>query len=447
MAKVTKQSYMKETLIFYSQNITSANEMLNISNSLRDEFEILHITDSKVDPNTNSTILKHGHQLISSEPKKSIFQALPTRLKKLLNTKNYLSRYLFKRKIRHNARMLGSLFGRYLKIRAVFVYGDFQANGIGLQLISAAKSREIEVILPPIGIFSIDSLIQARRDQADYLHNEKLYPELSKYSVIDPVSNKKYLFYPSWLSKILISYQIHPDNPWIPGGGASTQVWCDTVKSAERLLRDGCNQDKIRITGHLAFDSLSLINKSESSLFFSRYRSQNNKPNIVLALPQLAEHNLLPWEKHWEEIEFLLNSFSQLQANVYVSLHPKMNKEQYLTRCNSKGIIILNEKLKECLPYFDFFYATYSSTVSWALGLKIPVVIFDFYALNYDYFDNEGIAIFREKIDFVSKLKNLLEHRPSLDAYKSHIAEISTRFALIDGMCLQRMKNELYKIK
>jgi len=125
---------------------------------------------------------------------------------------------------------------------------------------------------------------------------------------------------------------------------------------------------------------------------------------------------------------------------VLISLHPKMDISKYRFIEIDYGIPILTEPLKDILPAADCFAATFSSTVEWAVLCEIPSIVFDFYGLNYDMYDNyDGIVLVKKKPDledFLVKIQNdeIYSQQLSL-AHRKNVAELSP----FDGKCTERI--------
>ena len=102
-----------------------------------------------------------------------------------------------------------------------------------------------------------------------------------------------------------------------------------------------------------------------------KYNLCPDKKIIICALPQLAEHNILDWENHWKEIEFLVSTISSRKQNLILSLHPKMEREKYLFLEEKYNCKIAEERLFEFLPIADLFIATFSSTIIWSVFCEI----------------------------------------------------------------------------
>ena len=165
------------------------------------------------------------------------------------------------------------------------------------------------------------------------------------------------------------------------------------------------------------------------------------KSVILCAVPQLAEHNLLSWDEHWREIEFLFATLTrQPKTVVILSLHPKSNPVDYQPLADQYGAIIASQRIYSLLPLCDIFFATYSSTVAQAIGLGKPVIVVDFYGLDYDFYDQEpGVRVIRDRDMFSPTIERILNDREYYDQLAAAQKKRASEWILLDGYCTKRI--------
>lgn len=338
---------------------------------------------------------------------------------------------------------------------SVVVTGDrHQADGWEPAVLKACRELNIPAVIPPISIAAnIESLPVTRRNrkifQADNFPEVKAkYP---KQYIYDNVSKSNIFFYPPYLTGALSKNDMLPENPWVMGGGNSTFVLADGEETKERYIRLGCKLEKIIITGHPGHDNLYSLYKNRHNLRNSlnqEYAFDPGKKLIILALPQLAEHGIMDWKSHWDEIRFLCHIFSQLQANCLISLHPKMKYEQYEFIENEYNIPISKQPLSEILPAAYVFAATFSSTIQWAVLCQIPSIVFDFYGFNYTTYDYlRGTKVINQKKNLKSGLNNLIQDEKYYCKMSLEQAEKASYISPFDGRCMERIVNILLQSK
>ena len=257
-------------------------------------------------------------------------------------------------------------------------------------------------------------------DEERIFHNDvitkKIKPNIftSQY-IIESQKNLRYkivkesYYYPHVIGNALQKFGVITSNPYVMGSGDSNILCLNNQHYKELYIKNGVKKDKIKVIGDGAYDNLYAQNEKKISIrneIMQNYHLDYDKKIILIALPQLGEHNILPWDKHWEEINFLVESCNKLEQNILISLHPKMNRDSYLFLEKKYNCQILNERLSDVLVVADVFVATYSSTVVWAILCSINTIVIDFYGLNYTMYDFLNSI---KKIDNKEKLASTLE--------------------------------------
>ena len=88
--------------------------------------------------------------------------------------------------------------------------------------------------------------------------------------------------------------------------------------------------------------------------------------------------SILLGRSHVKEINFLISTLTSKYSNVLVSLHPKMNKNKYITVLKDYNCTIIEEKLDQIIGITDLYVATNSSTINWAILLGIKQLLYVF---------------------------------------------------------------------
>ena len=337
-----------------------------------------------------------------------------------------------------------------LSPKAIIVSGD-RHTGYEPAVLRACRKFNIPSIIIPISYTAGKESLPFSRTGKKY--NADLFPKIKKAFPAQYMwyakKQKNIYFYPPYVLKALSINDMLPANPWVMGGGHSTYILADSEESKKRYELAGCNPDKIIITGHGSHDILyehfqkrNIIKKK----LYKNYKMQNKKPLVVIALPQLAEHNLLDWSTHWKEIRFLLDVFDNLDANCIISLHPKMDKKKYSFIENDYNIPLANERLASFFSVADIFVSTFSSTIQWAVLCKIPAVVFDFYNFNYSIYDYlKGVHIINKKKDLKPELDSLISNSEYYARMSAAQAKMAGYLSPFDGKCMERIVNFILK--
>ncbi len=209
-----------------------------------------------------------------------------------------------------------------------------------------------------------------------------------------------------------------PRNPWFFGSDANACL-VDGNATAGILRNGGVPAERIRVTGNQIYDSLFLSEESRSHRRVEIARKYGCcRRVLILALPHLGEHKLLPWDRHWQEMDFLLAAFTEqaVDADVLISLHPRCERARYEDIAVRFGVRILDEPLKAVLPVADAFACQWSGTTAWGVALGCPTLVLDFYgigSLGYEYLES-GIVRVAEREDLPQGIGRLLAGKPSV---------------------------------
>lgn len=203
-------------------------------------------------------------------------------------------------------------------------------------------------------------------------------------------------------------------------------------------MAQGVSEKKLKIVGDIQYDALHVSYSDSTSIrnrLLEKYGMEKDRQTIILAMPQLAEHKLIDWDRHWQEIGFLVSGLEDIDRNLLISLHPKAAKHEYEFLEKARRCRILDEPLKDVLPVADLFLATFSSTVLWAVLCGVKTVVVDFYDFNYDTFDHlNSISIVQDKTIFVETVLRKLDNKVD---FESDWSELS-KDIVFDGSTISR---------
>jgi hypothetical protein len=240
------------------------------------------------------------------------------------------------------------------------------------------------------------------------------------------------------MGNALDKFGVLTQNPYVMGSGCSDILCLNNEYYKNLYISLGVDEKKTRVVGDGSYDIIYIQYSKKEEVrqkSFKKYSLDSSKKVVIVALPQLGEHNILPWERHWEEINFLMESLTKLDQNILISLHPKMDRKKYEFLENKYNCSILDERLADVLPIADMFVATFSSTVVWSILCGIKTVVVDFYELNYTMYD---FLTSIKKVDKKENLKATLETTLSEDIDFSKDWKSLSRDEVFDGQTIQR---------
>ena len=334
----------------------------------------------------------------------------------------------------------------------VFTYGD-RHGGYEPATIRIANVNNIPVIIPPIAYATgIEGLLVSARKHRDernsicVTNNAKFKNKYPGQWVHDEETDEDFSYYPTWMVKAREQCGVLPENPWVLGGGQSTIICADGNEAKERYIRNGVKPGKIRVTGHLEHDVMynTWQNRKESKgKLHDKYTFQSDLPLLLVALPQTWEHNILSEEEHWQLQEYLCNAAVRSKWNVLLSLHPKMELTRYKYLEDKFSIKIAVEKLGEVLPLADLYLVGQgSSTDLWAVLCEVPIIIADWYGLNYTTYNwIEGIRVIKEANKLKEVLASLTSNSSLLETFKKSHLKQKHMVSPFDGNCFNRIYN------
>jgi len=275
------------------------------------------------------------------------------------------------------------LEGMYKKCKRVFLEylpdviianGD-RHFGIEQVILKIGRDSNIKNVIPYLVYSGSESCLLLRKGDSlrEFSNNLPLIVRyiFKKYSnQLLNYNSRKYLFYSPSRTLALAKFGTLSKNPWQMGCGLSDIICVDNENTYKRYLNNNVPEKKLKLIGDVIYSNIySTYLKKEKikNSIIKKYNLSFNKKIILISLPQLAEHDLLNWDKHWVEINFLIKSLVKLNENLIISLHPKMNLNKYTFLEKKYKCKIARENLSDILPIADLFIATYSSTIVWAV--------------------------------------------------------------------------------
>jgi UDP-N-acetylglucosamine 2-epimerase len=235
---------------------------------------------------------------------------------------------------------------------------------------------------------------------------------------------------------------IMPKNPWTLGGGAATCMAVESSRLKKMFTEQGVPEHKMVVTGKPSVDHIyTLMQRADVDKMYQEWGVTRKQKVILCSVPQLAEHGLLPWKEHWQEIDFLFATLTaQPDSVVILSLHPKSDPIQYKPLAEKYGAIIAKQRIYALLPACDIFVATYSSTVVQAIGIGKPTIVVDFYDLNYTLYDDvPGVTVVNQRKQFGVTLNRLVTDHEYYERLSQHQWESGSEWVLLDGQCTRRV--------
>lgn len=321
----------------------------------------------------------------------------------------------------------------------VLAYGDRHID-FELPVLTSACRHNIRIILPYSTYSGASGMVKIREIQGGYSRwwPFSLYRFYAALRLNSQIRSGYFWQRPSILMA-LDELRMLTSNPWCIGNGPADIVCVDNAGTLERYAEEGVPRSKLHIIGDTAYDALFASFSAREKL---RARMIGDKlidgylKTIVIALPQFAEQGLMDWPEHWQEIDNLLREVCGCGQNLIVSLHPRVNPENYRHLEAQYPLRLAADPLKDILPVADVFVAVNSSTVFWSVLCGIPVVVLDYFGLDASLFaDLESLVYVRDR-DLVGEtiLKAISDTGPDFSADWRRLS----RDQVFDGQVIRR---------
>jgi len=326
-------------------------------------------------------------------------------------------------------------------------------NKIDVLLLNGDRHLGYEPIFLKIAkVNNIPSIVPYLVDFADknrILTSEPITKKINRNPLVSRyiIKSQEYLnykieensyYYPHPIANALKKFGVLSSNPYVMGCGKVDILCLNNNYYKNLYIENGVTNKKIRVLGDISYDTLHarFANKEKiKEEIIKKYALDNQKKIIVIGLPQLGEHDFLPWDQHWEEINFLVSSADSVKQNILISLHPKMDRNKYEFLEAKYCCKILEEKLVNVLPIADIFVAFYSSTVVWSILCGIKTIVVDFYDLNWTMYDFlTSIKKLHIKDDLVPVLKSTLDNEVDFSRDWHNLSKVD----VFDGNTIHR---------
>jgi hypothetical protein len=346
-----------------------------------------------------------------------------------------------------------SLLGKK-NIAAIIIVSD-RVLGWETIFVKAGNRHKVPSLIVPFSLYSPKGDIKNRiiKDEfeKDFIARsyqramaKKLFPQM-----LYAYQDQEIFFSPFYAALPGLLFGILPKNPWTLGGGYATRMAVENKFYHDELIKQGTDKSKMVVTGKPSSDLIYETNhNNDTDSLRGELEIPSGKKVLLCAVPQLAEHDLFGWERHWWEITFLIYTFSRLRdVSIVLSLHPRSEPAEYRPIAKKYGAVIAKRRVHELLPICDVFVATFSTTVMLAIGLGKPAVVIDFYNLDYDVYDKApGVLVIRNRNELLPNLEKLFYN----DEYYRDLAasqkEPAADWITLDGRCTERVVNEIYRM-
>jgi hypothetical protein len=301
-----------------------------------------------------------------------------------------------RRKLLKAQRRAAAIFDKH-RPTVVLSMTDRSHDYIESGLLQEARRRGISIILPYVAHYDVEGALGYRRDSRGKIlpqHTPWRRPTLYKLWMAWRLAGTLYkgvFFQDAFVLNALRKHGAMSPYPWWTGNGLSDLVCVNSQHSLDVYRRHRVPAAKLRITGDIFFDTLYAAYHEKPQLrqnIVAKYGLSPERKLIVLAMPQYLEQGYFDAKRHWAEIERIVEVLSARDADLVISLHPRMEPADYSYLPGKFPCRISDERLASILPAADLFISHYSSTVEWAILCGIPTVVVDALDFPLSIFDH-----------------------------------------------------------
>lgn len=214
------------------------------------------------------------------------------------------------------------------------------------------------------------------------------------------------VFYSPSTFLTLQNLNILPNCPWIIGQGICDYVLLEEEAYLNSILEDAKTLNyTIEKNKYLVYTEDWKVSPKKPSKKLIMKLNKDYK-NILVALPQYYEHKIWNFSKQKSVISSMLEELKNLEANILLSFHPKMNTEKYL-KLIPNNFHIIQEDISCYANFADIFVSFYSSTAFYFSFFNKKIVTIDLVNFQNDSY-NENLKN-NHLLTNLSDLKKLLE--------------------------------------
>ena len=361
-----------------------------------------------------------------------------------------LKKFLWKKKFKATSFFVNSILIKY-NPRTIYCYSD-RIRTLEVTFLKIAKLLRIRTVIPPIATFNNNEnlLENIRPNINNYKRKDvtdlNVFRRSFKNQIIYDKFTKKYIsFYEPWLVEVMNEEDILSQNPWQLGLSTVSYVCLPGEIDYKKFKNNNVPKNKLIITGFAEHDTLykKFINYSKTKKDFCKYNDISPKDKIILiSLPNGKEHKIWDEKTHWEIINEICSKISKIKSNIFLSLHPKCNREEYLFLEKKYSLKILNEPLREILPVADIYISNAnSSTAIWSILCEIPLIIIDLFNNNFPMnTDNiNGIVCIKDLNNLNKVAKKIIFNSNECKRIKDLFKIQKNKLSIFDGNSTERI--------
>lgn len=200
-----------------------------------------------------------------------------------------------------------------------------------------------------------------------------------------------------------------PENLWIPGSGDITQAALISDSEYQYYLKIMGDEYRQKCKVTHTIEETYIIQKMKDRVELKReiLSKYNVSVDSIVCLALSSHANSTSNITYEEEKNVYLKIIASLKSvfgNIFISMHPRMIKENYLWISEIENCILLDEPLYKIIPIIDVFCAgEYSSVTDMVKNINFPKIYY-----SMDIFREDKLYVELKKIqDESEKIKKM----------------------------------------
>ena len=358
------------TICFYFHRKDFLDSFLSIINELSKKNKIFIIINFKINRKkkillSKKNIFLYEHQYLIEKKILNLLNVFKIFSKNRNLFQIFVSFFYYYFKFNSEIKFIDSFFEKH-KFDKLCVGSDREI-GLGAHLIKKSKLNKRKVIL--LNVFSSNtsgSIVNRMRSAENICSKynlKKLFfkkKHLLKFKGTTYNFFKSDLYFAAYFNNALVS------NPWDRCYDADKIIVESKIAKQQLVKVNKISGSKIIVKGIPIFDLLK------------KRKNLTNKMKIILHMPHLYEHGFLSYPKTIKFYFSLLNKFIKLKINkkILIVYHPRVSKKIRTLILNKyKAFYCFNSyNLIRNLNNAQAFISWWSTTIGWALFMKIPTI-------------------------------------------------------------------------
>jgi hypothetical protein len=279
-------------------------------------------------------------------------------------------------------------------------------------LIKECIQQNIPTVVVPFTMANSQEIAEAYINNEDYRVHKLLDYFVSIFFRKWVLRYKSKNLIPLRSTEILIKeiFNLAPSLPWIINSGDINALAVESPRMFEYYLNSGLPIKQLSLTGSIADDALFKAASDEElrKKIFLQHNFDFDLPLVLCSLPpdQIRSGRTVPeFSDYRALVDFWIISLMQLQGiNLLIKLHPRMSLDSH-PFIKEYGCAVSDLDTTSLISLCDFYVASVSSTIRWAIASGKPVINYDVYRYNYDdYKSARGVLYCDTGVDFLELL-------------------------------------------